>query len=253
MHPDWLLPDWPVPAGVGGVMTTRAGGCSQPPYDSMNLGAWVGDEPASVEENMRRLAGATGARPVFLKQVHGARVVNVDDVAPGTGPLEADASVATRPGVACTITVADCLPVLFAAANGRAVGAAHAGWRGLAGGVLENTAKAVAEAAGCGSGEVVAWLGPCIGPRAFEVGPEVVEAFGEAGRARFVPHRRSDGSAAWLGDLARLAHDRLAKSGLRQISGGQWCTVEDGVRFFSYRRDRTTGRLAAVVWLRQPL
>lgn len=253
-----LTPDWSAPEGVGAWMSTRAGGVSQGPWASLNLGTAVGDDPAAVAENRLRFAQAIGAAPVFLRQVHGVRVVRLDAAltagqADGA-PIEADAAVSTERGIACTVQVADCLPVLFAAPAGRGVAAAHAGWRGLAGGVLEATVDALCEAAGCAPSEVSAWLGPCIGPRQFEVGAEVVEAFaapvppGEA--PRFVPRARPDGAMRWLADLPQLARDRLQAHGVHAVTGGSWCTVEDASRFFSYRRDGVTGRLAAAVWLR---
>ncbi|MEW6705325.1 MAG: peptidoglycan editing factor PgeF [Pseudomonadota bacterium] len=253
MHPDWLRPEaWP--AEVGAVMTTRAGGASAGAYASMNLGAAVGDDPEAVRRNRAQLAQASGARPVWLKQVHGARVVNLDRLDPEDDVIEADASIATRAGVACVVGVADCLPVLLAAPGGRGVGAAHAGWRGLAGGVLENTVATLCEAAGCEPQALQAWMGACIGPQAFEVGPDVLQAFGADADApdpaRFVPRVGADGRARWLANLPRLATDRLRAAGVEQISGGGWCTVSDASRFFSFRRDRITGRMAAAVWLR---
>lgn len=254
MHPDWLRPEaWP--AEVGAVMTTRAGGASAGAYASMNLGAAVGDDPEAVRRNRAQLAQASGARPVWLKQVHGARVVNLDHLDPEDDVIEADASIATRAGVACVVGVADCLPVLLAAPGGRGVGAAHAGWRGLAGGVLENTVATLCEAAGCEPQALQAWMGACIGPQAFEVGPDVLQAFGADADApdpaRFVPRVGADGRARWLANLPRLATDRLRAAGVEQISGGGWCTVSDASRFFSFRRDRITGRMAAAVWLRR--
>jgi YfiH family protein len=151
--------------------------------------------------------------------------------------------------VACVVQVADCLPVLMAAANGRAVGAAHAGWRGLAAGVLERTAEAVARAAGCEPSALACWLGPCIGPRQFEVGADVLQAFG-ADRRFFTPRPRPDGQSRWLADLPGLARQRLLALGLHQVAGGHWCTVETPSDFFSFRRDGVTGRMAAAVWLR---
>jgi polyphenol oxidase len=148
------------------------------------------------------------------------------------------------------VLVADCLPVLLAAPQARGVGAAHAGWRGLAGGVLEATVQALCDATRCEPGELQAWLGPCIGPRQFEVGADVLAAFGTASAARFVPRARADGSMRWLADLPGLARDRLHGAGVRQVSGGAWCTVEDGSRFFSFRRDGVTGRMAAAVCIR---
>ena len=245
----WLAPELAI-AGVGALMTTRDGGASSDRYASMNLGNAVGDNEAAVQANRGRLADAMQASPVFLRQVHGARVVHVGaaDARPGAITHDADGSVTTEPGVACVVQAADCLPVLLAARNGRAVGAAHAGWRGLHGGVVEATAEAVAGQAGCAPGGLVAWLGACIGPRAFEVGDDVHEAFGASPetRARFTPLR----PGKWLADLPGLARDRLQACGVRAISGGRWCTVEDASRFFSFRRDGVTGRMAAAVWLR---
>jgi YfiH family protein len=254
VHPDWLRPDWPAGPGVGAVMSTRAGGVSTGPFSSFNLGLAAGDEPAAVQANRERFAVAIGARPVFLAQVHGARVVNLDTLAP-EALEQADASIATRPGLACTVMVADCLPVLFAAPQGRGVGAAHAGWRGLAAGVLDNTVQALCEAAACAPQELVAWLGACIGPQAFEVGADVLQAFGaepsKEGNPHFFPKKAgADGSPRWWADLPALARSRLAEAGVKQVSGGAWCTVADDSRFFSYRRDRVTGRMAAAVWLR---
>lgn len=248
--PDALRPDWPVP--VRSLMSTRAGGVSAPPFDSLNLRPATlpgsDDDPAAIAENQRRFAATLGARPVWLDQVHGAAVVQLGarDLLPGQAPPRADASITREPGVACAVLVADCLPVLFAARDGRAVGAAHAGWRGLAAGVIESALAALCELAACDADEVSVWLGPCIGPRAFEVGAEVVEAFGGAG-PRFTPCRRADGSAAWRADLAGLARDRLGAAGVAAVYGGQWCTVESASRFFSFRRDRVTGRMAAAV------
>jgi YfiH family protein len=251
MHADWLRPDWSVP-GVGAVMTTRAGGVSTGPHASMNLGAAVDDDPQAVQANRERFARAIGARPVWLKQVHGARVVRLDGLEPDGPAMEADASVTTQPGVACVVGIADCLPVLFAAPQGRGVAAAHAGWRGLAGGVLENTVTALCEAASCEPRELQAWLGACIGPDAFEVGEDVLFAFGADPRApnaaRFRPHTPPDARPRWLANLPQLARDRLRAAGVSQLGGGTWCTVRDASRFFSFRRDRVTGRMAAAIW-----
>jgi polyphenol oxidase len=274
LHPGWLVADG-LPAGVRGVMTTRAGGRGQSPFDTLNLrppglrGGAV-DDPDVVRDNQRLLAAAIGARPVFLDQVHGTDCVRLrwcDAPEPGEdGTLpRADASVTTDVGVACTVLVADCLPVLLAAPGGRAVAAAHAGWRGLAGGVLESTVTALCEAAGCRPAELSAWLGACIGPQAFEVGPDVLVGFGvdpgaasDAGerqlegcsrRFRFAP--RPDGSPRWRADLPGLAVDRLMSIGLPaaalRIAGR--CTVAEPSDFFSFRRDRVTGRMAACIWI----
>jgi hypothetical protein len=259
--PDSIRPDWPAPAGVLALMSTRAGGVSAAPFDSLNLRppALAGDgvdAPAAVRENQRRFAAALGAAPVWLEQVHGADVLRLAPVhlQPGAALPRADASISTEPGIACAVLLADCLPVLFCCADGRAVGAAHAGWRGLAGGVLDNTVAALCEADACAPADVLAWLGPCIGPRAFEVGEDVLRAFGadpvSPDPALFSPGQRIDGSSCWHADLAALARQRLAWLGLHQVSGGGCCTAEDASRFFSFRRDRRTGRLAAAVALR---
>jgi YfiH family protein len=250
-HADWLQPEWGA-TGVGALMSTRHGGVSTGPYDSLNLGAAVSDDPDAVAANRARFAASLGGAPVFMKQVHGVAVAHLQpaDALRPAGEIVADACVTATPGVACVVQVADCLPVLLAAPGGRAVGAAHAGWRGLAGGVLENTVAAVCDLAGCAPSELHAWLGACIGPTQFEVGGDVLAAFGAdqhaPDRQRFVP-----GAAAgkWLAHLPQLARDRLQACGVVQISGGAWCTVSDPSRFFSYRRHPVTGRLAAAVWI----
>lgn len=247
VHPDWLRPDWAAP-GVGALMTTRVGGVSEGAFASMNLRDGLGDSPAAVARNQAIFAAAIGARPVWLNQVHGAAVVRLGADRLGDVPT-ADASVCTEPGIACTVQVADCLPVLFAAPRGRGVGGAHAGWRGLAGGVLEATVGTLCDAAGCAPEDLQAWLGPCIGPRQFEVGPDVLEAFGadpaRGDQAFFVAH----GEGKWLADLAGLARERLRVAGVGRVSGDGGCTVEDASRFFSFRRDRVTGRMVAAIWL----
>jgi polyphenol oxidase len=252
---DWLTPQWDADARVGACMTTRAGGVSVPPWDSMNLGIGSGDAPDAVRANRERFAAAIGAAPVFLRQVHGQRVVRLDAHSAGASVEAADASWTSEPGVACAVLVSDCLPVLFAAPQARAVGAAHAGWRGLSAGVLERCALAVCGGASCEPRELVAWLGPCIGPDAFEVGADVLYAFGvEPGPAsgeRFRYRPRADGDPRWRADLAGLARDRLAMLGVRRVSGGAWCTVDERSRFFSFRRDGVTGRMAAAVWIRR--
>ena len=247
-----IQPDWPGPPGVGALMSTRLGGVSLPPCDSLNLGAMVGDDAADVAENRSRWARALGARPVWLNQVHGNHVVRIGAHDVGREPAAADAAWSDQPGLACTVLVADCLPVLFASSDGRAVAAAHAGWRGLAGGVLEATLAALREGANVQPAAVIAWLGPCIGPRSFEVGADVLQAFGALGHAspRFVSRPRPDGSPRWLADLQALARARLTQAGVQQIHASGLCTVEDASRFFSFRRDGRTGRMAASVWLR---
>lgn len=250
---DAIVPDWPAPPGVRALFTTRLGGVSMAPFDSFNLGDHVRDEPLAVAGNRERLAALTApARPVFLQQVHGTQIVRL---APGMPDgAVADACVAQGPGVAATIMVADCLPVLFAHASGTAVAAAHAGWRGLVDGVIEVTARALHNAAG--DGEVMAWLGPCIGPKAFEVGAEVCEAFvavDHGAAAHFWPL----GKGKFLADLPALARRRLRAVGITNVHGNDgsaaWCTVTQASRFFSHRRDATilgsTGRMAACVWI----
>lgn len=238
---DLLIPDWPVPARVRAVVTTRAGGVSAVPFDALNLGDHVGDEPAAVAENRRRLQALLGCRPAWLSQVHGVTVVQADPAQ----VLEADASWSATPGIACAIMTADCLPVLFCDRAGARVAAAHAGWRGLAAGVLEASVAAL----GCPPGEVLAWLGPAIGPQAFEVGAEVREAFvsrhAEAAAA-FVP---STNPGRYMADLYHLARIRLARVGVTAVYGGGLCTFGDAERFYSYRREPRTGRLASLIWL----
>ncbi|MFO1341300.1 MAG: peptidoglycan editing factor PgeF [Burkholderiaceae bacterium] len=253
--PALVLPATGLPPEVGGLMSTRRGGVSRAPFDSLNLrpaglrGDAV-DDPASIHENQRRYAARLeGAQPVWLDQVHGAQVARLtpQDLLPGRPFFQADAAITTARGVACTVLVADCLPVLLAAPGGRAVGAAHAGWRGLAGGVVEATLAALCEAADCTAAEVSAWIGACIGPAAFEVGDEVREAFGVAASSAFRPGAQP---GKWWADLPALARQRLQRAGALRIEGGTWCTVSDPLRFYSYRRDHRTGRHAASIWIR---
>jgi YfiH family protein len=247
-------PSWAAPASVGALMTERAGGVSVGPYASLNIGTAVGDDPAAVAENRARVAAEMGARPVWLRQVHGARVVRVGAADVAEARLEADAAWTDEPGIACTAQVADCLPVLFATLDGAAVAAAHAGWRGLAAGVLEATLAALCAGTGRAPHEVAVWLGPCIGPREFEVGAEVLLAFGarpeQPDPRRFVSRPRADGTPRWRANLPQLARDRLLAAGVRHMAGADACTVEDPSRFFSFRRDGVTGRLVAAVWRR---
>ncbi|VTU37219.1 Laccase domain protein YfiH [Variovorax sp. PBS-H4] len=243
-----LVPDWPAPPGVHALCTTREGGVSAGAYRSLNLGDHVGDAPADVAVNRVRLRDAIGARPVFLQQVHGIRLLVLEGQTPDGAT--ADASTATAAGVACTIMVADCLPVLFTDGRGRRVAAAHAGWRGLAAGVLEEAVGAFAAEAG--PDELMAWLGPCIGPEAFEVGDEVRTAF-TAGAPQAVQCFEPAATAGkWLADLAGLARQRLRAAGVTQLYGNDgsspWCTVNNPLLFFSHRRDRVSGRFAACIW-----
>ncbi|MBU0751161.1 MAG: peptidoglycan editing factor PgeF [Gammaproteobacteria bacterium] len=237
----FLIPDWPAPPQVRTLVTTRQGGVSGGPYASLNLGDHVGDDPAAVAANRAILRRELPVEPAWLRQVHGVQCVEAAVAAPG---CDADASVAFAPGSVCAVLTADCLPVLFCDVGGTAVAAAHAGWRGLAAGVLEKSALALRRP----PGEVMAWLGPAIGPTAFEVGDEVRAAFvahDAAAAKAFAPH----GAGKWLCDLYELARQRLADVGVRRVSGGGFCTVTERERFYSYRRDGATGRMASLIWL----
>jgi hypothetical protein len=259
----WIQPDWPTPNRVRALMTSRQGGVSVVPWDSMNLGDHVGDRPADVRTNRERLAVQIGQRPVFLQQVHGVASLQLNATTPQG--LVADACWSLDPGVACTIMVADCLPVLLADAAGRWVAAAHAGWRGLAvpgvdspskgQGVLESL-WADLKRAGVDVSDVLAWLGPCIGPQAFEVGPEVRAAFDNGSpevQALFTPTAQGK----YMADLAGLARVRLQGLGISRVFGNDstppWCTVAGSEFFFSHRRDSRnrgqSGRMAACIWL----
>ncbi len=239
-----IEPDWPAPAIVRALATTRSNGVSQPPYDSLNLGDHVGDDPAAVARNRELLHAFLPAEPKWLKQVHGAGVALADELA---DVAEADAAVAFKPGTVCAVLTADCLPVLFCDRQGTRVAAAHAGWRGLAAGVLEESARAMR----CDPADILAWLGPAIGPQAFEVGEEVRETFVRDlpdAAAAFAPGQ----PGKWLADIYRLARLRLARAGVRQVYGGGFCTHADAARFYSYRRDGVTGRMATLIWMEIP-
>jgi YfiH family protein len=255
-----IVPDWPAPARVRAAFTLRGGGVSAAPYDALNIGAHVGDAPDAVRENRRRLSESLQlpGEPVWLEQVHGAAVVDLDaldDVpvdavranatsVPSAALQRADAATTHSSGRVCVIQVADCMPVLFAARDGSAVGAAHAGWRGLAGGVLEATVRSL----GIPPRELLVWLGPAISQENFEVGADVRTAFVAAdpdAAAAFVPNNRG----RWQCDLYGLARRRLAALGIESMFGGGWCTFGDAARFFSFRRDGQCGRMAALIWL----
>lgn len=236
-----IRPDWPAPAAVQAASTTRSGGISEGAWASLNLGAHVGDDPQAVAGNRQALVDALQlpASPRWLQQVHGT-VVHASP----NDPSCADACFADRPGEVCAVMTADCLPVLMCNHSGTAVAAAHAGWRGLLAGILEATLACFADR----PGELIAWLGPAIGPRVFEVGDDVRDAF-VADHPGAATHFRPHGEAHWLMDLYGLARDRLKRAGVAGISGGGLCTVSDPARFFSYRRDGITGRMASLVWL----
>jgi len=241
----YLVPDWPAPPGVRAVSTTRVGGHSAAPFDSFNLGLRSGDVPEVVGRNLGLLAGdlRLPREPRWLRQVHGTCVVGDGD-GDGDGAPEADASVTSRANVVCAVLTADCLPVLLSTLDGGSVAAAHAGWRGLAAGVLENVVEDLARPGGA----IMAWLGPGIGPRAFEVGDEVREAFLERDAGCGACFQPSP-SGRWLADLPGLATRRLHGIGITRIYGGETCTYSEPERFFSYRRDQRTGRMASLIWI----
>lgn len=238
---DWIVPDWPAHPAVRALITARGGGASTGPYASFNLGDLTADDPAAVTENKRRLAALVPGPIRWLRQVHGPRVVPADEVA---GQVEADASVAHAPGVVCAVKIADCMPILVADRSGRCVGIAHAGWRGLSSGVVENTVAALQ----IPPDRLMAFLGPAIGPDAFEVGDEVREAFCDvdpSAAAAFAPGR----PGKWLADLFALGRQRLARCGVHEVYGGGLCTYSLPQRFYSHRRNPVTGRMAALIWL----
>lgn len=249
---DLILPDWiNAPSNIGALSTTRQGGFSQSPYDDgeggggFNLGLHVGDVPEHVEQNRLLLGSLLPAQPAWLTQVHGATVV---DAAGAIDAPRADASITNKRGVVCAIQTADCMPVLFCDVAGKVVGAAHAGWRGLANGVLENTVNAMRDR---GATDILAWLGPAIGPEQFEVGTEVLTAFAARvlqTETAFKPiDQRPD---KYLADIYQLARILLSKHGIQGIYGGSMCTVTDARRFYSYRRDKITGRMASLIWIK---
>ncbi len=241
---EWLQAEWPAPRNVHTASTLRTGGISAPPFDTLNLGAHVGDAPDSVRTNRQRLREALGlpAEPCWLNQVHGAAVIEADQ---WSSPPTADACIARSPGKVCVVMTADCLPVLLCSREGDRVAAAHAGWRGLAGGVLESTVSSL----GLPGSELLAWLGPAIGPSAFEVGDEVRIAFTSKDAAAAQAFRASHRADHWLADLYLLARQELARLGVQAVYGGGWCTYRDEARFFSYRRDGQCGRMASLIWM----
>ena len=235
-----ITPDWPVPAHVKSFMTTRTGGISVGPFASFNLAEHVQDDPLAVAENRRRLREILPAEPVWLNQVHGTNVIQGDTA---SGVQDADASFTRMRNTVCVVMTADCLPVLFCARDGSVVAAAHAGWRGLAAGVLEATLKAMQVP----PDEVLVWLGAAIGADAFEVGEEVRDTFiasHSSASTAFKLHQQK-----WLADIYALARTRLNACGVRSIYGGGLCTYSDATRFYSYRRDGVTGRMATLIWL----
>ena len=250
---NFIAPQWPAPTSVKALVSTREGGVSQKPFDSLNLGDHVGDELNHILINRAIFSKELPTEPIWLMQVHGtvvstpqSRLLNQDL------PIQADASVTNIPGEVLTIMTADCLPVLFAKSDGTVVGAAHAGWRGLCAGILENTITELLNLADDKNpANIMAWLGPAIGPDVFEVGEDVVNAFKDSGSPipangfKAIAHK----PGKFLADIYRLAKGRLEASGVRIISGGEHCTVRDQKQFFSYRRDGETGRFASAIWI----
>ena len=249
---DWIHPEWPAPRNVAALMTTRNGGVSTGAYaggdareeqgGGLNLGAHCGDDVRHVATNRGLLRAHLPGDPCWLRQVHGRAVV---EAASAEFPPEADASIASSPDRVCAVLVADCMPVLFCDRHGTRVAAAHAGWRGLARGVIEATVSALDVPAA----DLFAWLGPAIGPRHFEVGDEVRAAFVDQERAAATAFAAL-GNGKWLADLEALVRRRLAACGVHAVFGGGLCTVSEAGRFYSYRRERVTGRMAALIWLR---
>ncbi|HDN2513331.1 TPA: polyphenol oxidase [Providencia rettgeri] len=238
-----IFPDWPQPKSVSSCSTTRAGGVSLPPFDSLNLGDHVDDRPEAVSENRQRLVelAQLPQQPVWLEQVHGTHVLHLNG-----GEIknkQADAVYSNQAGQVCAIMTADCLPVLFCNQAGTEVAAAHAGWRGLCNGILENTVRQFISPAN----EIIAWLGPAIGAKKFEVGSEVKQAFVNQSSdlaSTFTSHNEK-----YLADIYLLARKKLNAVGINAIYGGDFCTVSDENRFFSYRREGKTGRMASLIWV----
>jgi hypothetical protein len=239
---DWIVPHWPAPRCVRALITTRAGGVSNGAYAGLNLGMRAGDAAEAVTRNRASLRQWLPAEPLWLRQVHGTTVV---DAGGGEESPEADAALARRSGAVCAVLSADCLPVLLCDEEGTVVAAAHAGWRGLCAGVIEQTLRAMDRPPAA----LLAYLGPAIGPAAYEVGAEVRAAFAAAGEpevaAAFVPGR----PGKFYADLYALARQRLARSGVERIYGGGYCTYTERERFYSYRRDGATGRMASLIWM----
>lgn len=266
MNPNWIVPEWPAPARVRSLITTRHGGVSHAPYASLNLGDHVGDDPLAVASNRRRLEESLPAPPCWLQQVHGTTIIDAAARRPGEIAV-ADGAFSHASGVVCAVMTADCLPVLLCDRAGEVVAAAHAGWRGLQAGILEQTVAAM----GVAGGQLIAYLGPAIGAGAFVVGDDVQRLFvdadaaataafkpaPEAGQDRLRASREASPEplerelplGGWLADLYLLARQRLGRLGVEAVYGGGYCTLSQAASFFSYRRDRVTGRMASLIWL----
>jgi len=252
-----IQPSWTTAQQIRAFCTTRKGGVSQVPFNGFNLGLNSGDDPSSVLQNRIILREDLPAEPLWLKQIHGTTVSTPNSRrAIGLGPFEADASVTNIPGEVLVVLAADCMPILFASNNGDVIGAAHAGWRGMSGGVLEKTVQAMCDLSPTLTPkDISAWMGPAIGPRSFEVGEDVLQAFSEQPQTilsrAFTPISGQPGK--YLADLYLLARDRLSSLGIGQIKGGDFCTFSDQDRFFSYRRNKQTGRFASLIWISQSI
>lgn len=265
--PSAVIPEWPAPARVRSLVTKRGGGVSAAPYASFNLADHVGDDPFSVARNRQLLAAILPAQPCWLRQIHGARVVDAATLIDSAEPVEADGSVTRQAGVVCAVLTADCLPVLLCDRQGSVVAVAHAGWRGLQAGIIEQAIAAM----GVRGDQLLAYLGPAIGPQAFVVGsevrrgfiaddPEAEAAFAAARRPvvrreaarpgeRLRTIDRQTQPERWLADIYLLARQRLARLGVSSVYGGDCCTVRQEKDFYSYRRDGVTGRMASMIWL----
>jgi len=241
-EPQFISPQWPAPSNVKTLQSTRLGGVSLPPYDSLNLGDHVEDNPQHVAQNRMVLELSLPATPLWLKQVHSTLVV--DEQQALTCP-PADASFTRQKNQVCTVMTADCLPVLFCNKAGTQVAAAHAGWRGLLDGILENTLASFSDE----PESILVWMGPAIGPAAFEVGQEVYEAFCTQQSSAQTAFKATGQDGKWLANLYALARLRLRQRGIENIYGGEFCTFSDEARFFSYRRDGVCGRQASCIWL----
>lgn len=241
---DWITPDWPAPPNVKALFTTRNGGVSRAPYASLNLGDHVGDDPCAVEQNRALLRRFLPGEPRWLKQVHGTNTISIDrnDCAASSC---GDAAFSRRSGRVCAVLVADCLPILLCDRAGTVVGVLHGGWRGLAEGIVERAIFAM----GSVTTSLMAWLGPAIGPGHFEVGDEVRQAFIQRDKEAALAFRPTLNDGKWYADLFLLARQQLKNAGVTEIYGGGKCTFSDPAKFFSYRRDGSTGRMAGLIWL----
>ncbi len=240
---DWITPDWPAPKNIRAITTTRNGGFSQTPYDSMNISTYVGDDPEAVQKNRQYLQSTLNipSQLHWLEQVHGTLAVNAAHI---TETVKADACYSSEKNIICTIQTADCLPVLLCDKTGTTVAAIHAGWRGLADGIIEQAINTM----NCPGNKLIAWLGPAIGPKAFESGDDVRDAFiAHDKQAKTAFTQQTNG--LWLADIYELARQRLTNQGVTACYGGNFCTYHDEARFYSFRRDQTTGRMATLIWL----